>query len=264
MERQLQALNPFETEEVDGLKKIQTNPKTPLIPHLICIHTRAGVLERSPAEGDMMGTIWAVWGQRGSCAAAVGPGGSIPAGTVPAGTVRIPLSRWCPVTQEVSMRKDQPHVPWAACAARCWLQNSQASGVLPFSTEKQLRKGSRGGRCRTQFPFPPCPPAPCHRNRLCTPGAQQSPSRGGEFGTGFPHLAWVPAEPGFGRKAAGISSESQTCWDTATWQQAVAQAPLLPCTGRFLFPKPAAPALLQRHNTEATPPASPSQPAFVG
>lgn len=178
MERQLQALNPFETEEADGLKKIQTNPKKPLIPHLICIHTRAGVLERSPAEGDMMGTIWAVWGQRGSCAAAVGPGGSIPAGTVPAGTVRIPLSRWCPVTQEVSMRKDQPHVPWAACAARCWLQNSQASGSSSLLHREAAQEGQPRWEMQDPVPLPTLPSCSLPQKQALHPRSAAEPIQG--------------------------------------------------------------------------------------
>lgn len=120
--------------------------------------------------GDMMGTIRAVWGQRGSRAAAVGPGGSI---TTWDRSRREPLGSHYPgarprpvVTQEVSMRKDRPHVPWAACAGRCWLQNSQASGSSSLLRREAAQEGQL--RWEMQDPSSPShpalllPAAPCH------------------------------------------------------------------------------------------------------
>lgn len=254
--RQLQAVNPIETEEVHGLKKMQKKKpqKTLIITHLTCISTRPGVLERSPALDDVMGTsMGSVGTGRGSRAAAVGPGASL---TTCDRSRREPLGSHYPggarprpvVTQEVSMRKDQPHVPWAGCAGRCWCSVTKLPGLQELFPSLQRSGSGRAaevGDAGPRFPFPSCPPAPSSSlppgNRLCTPAAEQNPSRRGEFGTSCPHSALVPAEPGFGRKAAGISSKSQTptCWDTAKWHQA---GPCPPQHRSLLVPKTGSPS----------------------
>lgn len=200
---------------------------------------------------DVMGTnMGSVGTGRDSHAAAVAPGGSItswdrsrrePLGShYPGGARPRPM-----VTQEVSMRKDRPHVPWAG---RCWCSITKLPGLRELFPSPQRSSSGRAaevGDAGPRFPFPSCPPAPSSslapRKRLCIPGAEWSLSRGGEFGTSCPHPAWVPAEPGFGRKAAGISSKSQTpaCWDTATWHQAGSSPPL---HRSLLVPKTSSPS----------------------
>lgn len=203
---------------------------------------------------DVMGTsMGSVGTGRGSRAAAAGPGASL---TTCDRSRREPLGSHYPggawprpmVTQEVSMRKDQPHVPWAGCAGRCWCSVTKLPGLqelFPSPQRSGSGRAAKVGDAGPRFPFPSCPPAPSSSlppgNRLCTPAAEQSPSRRGEFGTSCPHSALVPAEPGFGRKAAGISSKSQTptCWDTAKWHQA---GPSPPQHRSLLVPKTGSPS----------------------
>lgn len=144
---QLQAVNLFQTEEVQGLKKMQKKRINNgqyllwvgrwLAPqhHPSQLHPRqtcTGLSERSPAPDDVMGTsTGSLWAGRGSCGApqpqspgcAAQPGGAVAAralGPFPQGTVRIPLSGSCPAQAHGDTRGQHEEGP--APRALGWLR----------------------------------------------------------------------------------------------------------------------------------------------
>lgn len=134
-----------------------------------------GLSERSLAL-DVMGTgtasLWAGRAAAVPLSHATEPGGAVMARSL-ALFLQEPLGSHYPghaqsrsvVTQEVSMRKEQPHVPSAGCAAgrgRCLgaadlvLQNSQGSCMLQVPWRKP---GSQDGRSSSHSPLPTLLPA---------------------------------------------------------------------------------------------------------
>lgn len=156
MERQLQAVNPFEIEEFHGLKKMKNKtPNPPKITHLICISSRHGVLERSPAVDDVMGTsMGSVGTGRDSWAAAEGPEDPSALGPFP----QEPLGSHYPGGAHGDTGGQ--HEAGPAPRALGWqllvqpYKTPRPPGAFPFSSGKELRKGRWGGTGRTQVPHP--------------------------------------------------------------------------------------------------------------
>lgn len=193
MERQLQAVNSFETEEFHGLKKMKNKtPNPPKITHLICTSTRRGVLERSPAVDDVMGTsMGSVGTGRDSRAAAEGPEDPSALGPFP----REPLGSHYPGGAHGDTggqhEAGPAHVPWAGS---CWCSLTKLPGLRELFPSPQGRSSDGVGQAGPRFPIPSC-----SQKQALHPASPAEPVLGWEFGTGCPHLARLPAELALGQ-----------------------------------------------------------------
>lgn len=147
------------------------------------------------------------------------------------------------------------------------LQNSRASGSFSLLRREAAQEGQP--RWEMQDPGSPShpalllPAAPCHQE---TGSAPQQLSRAhpgvGNLAQAAHTRHWCQLSLALGEKLLAFPQRARH-QHAGTQPNGTRQDPVLPSTGHFLFPKPAAQAMQQGHDSEAPFPGTHSQPAFV-